>query len=144
MYMQQPPRSLYGGGPRVTSSAALLGQVLGITAAGFLITSVAVYLANAVFGGVSSTVGLVALIGGFVLLFAMSATRANEGLSLLLFYAFTFLEGIGLTPVISMYLRTIGPGMVFEAALTTGVGMAVLGLAAFALSFDFRRLSESR
>lgn len=140
MYMRQQPRPLYGG-PRTTSSSALLGQVLGITSAGFLITSVAVYLANAVFGGVSSTVGLVALIGGFVLLFAINGTRANEGLSLLLFYAFTFLEGIGLTPVISMYIRTIGPNVVFEAALTTGVGMAILALGAYAFSFDFRRLS---
>jgi modulator of FtsH protease len=140
MYMQQPSRSLYGG-PRAASGPALLGQVLGITSAGFLITSVAVYLANAIFGGVSGTVGLVALIAGFVLLFAINGVRANQGLALLLFYAFTFLEGIGLTPVISMYARSIGWGVVFEAALTTGIGMAVLGLAAFAFSFDWRRLS---
>jgi FtsH-binding integral membrane protein len=135
MYMQQP-RPLYGG-PRAASSASLLGQVLGITAVGFLITAVAAYL----FSGVSYTVGLVAMIGGFVLLIAINATRANPAVSLLCFYGFTFLEGVGIAPVIATYVNAIGPGVVVEAASTTGVGMLVLALGAFVLSFDFRRLS---
>jgi modulator of FtsH protease len=136
MYMQQQPRPLYGG-PRTASGAALLGQVLGITAVGFLITAVASFL----FQGVSYTVGLVAMIAGLVMLFAINGTRAKPAVSLLCFYAFTFLEGIGIAPVIAAYAQSIGPSVVVEAAATTGVGMAVLGLAAFALSFDFRRLS---
>jgi modulator of FtsH protease len=136
MYNMQQPRPMYGG-PSTVSSAALLGQVLGITAVGFLITSLAAYL----FQGVSYTFGLVALIGGFVLLFAINGTRANPALSLLLFYAFTFLEGIGIAPTIAYYIGLSGPGVVVEAAATTGVGMLGLAIGAYALSFDFRRLS---
>src|SRR5579875_333591 len=136
MYTQQP-RPYYGGpnygGPTSVSAPALLGQVLGITAVGFLITAVAAYL----FAGVSYNV---ALIGGFVLLFAINGTRANPGLSLLLFYGFTFLEGVGIAPVIASYVGTVGSGVVVEAAATTGAGMLVLALGAFTLSFDFRRL----
>ena len=44
-------------------------------------------------------VGLVAMIVGFVLLISINATRNNEALSLVLFYAFTFCEGIGIAPV---------------------------------------------
>ncbi|HXF33539.1 MAG TPA: Bax inhibitor-1 family protein [Candidatus Acidoferrales bacterium] len=135
MYTQQP-RPMYGG-PSSVSSAALLGQVLGITAVGFLITALAAFL----FAGVSYTVGLVALIGGLVLLFAINGTRANPALSLLLFYGFTFLEGIGIAPTIAYYVASVGSNVVVEAAATTGAGMLVLALAAYALSFDFRRLS---
>ena len=80
--------------PAAGSGAGLLGQVLGITGVGFLITAVAAYL----FRGVSPARGLIALIGGFVLLFVMSAVRNNPQVALLWFYAFTFLEGIGLAP----------------------------------------------
>ncbi|HXP93836.1 MAG TPA: Bax inhibitor-1 family protein [Candidatus Binatia bacterium] len=135
MYTQQQPRPYYGG-PSSISSATLLGQVLGITAVGFLITALAAY----VFAGVSYTFGLVALIAGFILLFAINATRANPVLSLLLFYSFTFLEGIGIAPTIAYYVGVSGPSVVVEAAATTGVGMLVLALGAYAFSFDFRRL----
>lgn len=142
MYMQRQPsyyqgqRPPYGGGYQ-GSVPALLGQVLGITGAGFLITAVAAYL----FQGVPYGVGLICLIAGFVMLIAINGTRANPRVALLCFYGFTFLEGIGLAPTISAYVRTIGPGEVFEAAVTTGVGMFLLAAVAYTFSFDFRRLS---
>lgn len=128
------PRAVYG--PQV-SNAALLGQVLGITGVGFLITALAAYL----FRDVSPGVGLFALIAGFVLLFVMQAVRSNGQLALLLFYVFTFLEGIGLAPTIARYVAAVGPDVVVNAAGTTGLGMLVLGGIAFAFSFDWRRLS---
>lgn len=134
--MQQQPRPLYGG-PRVASGASLLGQVLGITAAGFLITAVAAYI----FSGVSPMVGLIAMIAGFVLLIAINGTRANPAVSLLCFYGFAFLWGIGIAPTISMYVRYLGSGVVAEAALTTGVGMGVLALVVYGFSLDFRRFA---
>jgi modulator of FtsH protease len=133
-------RSPYGG--QSTPAAAgsginLLGLVLGITGVGFLITAVAAYL----FRGVSYGGGLLALIGGFVLLFVMAAVRNNPRVALLWFYAFTFLEGIGLAPVIAAYVNTIGPDVVVNAAATTGFGMLVLGGVAFVFSVDWRRFS---
>jgi modulator of FtsH protease len=126
--------SPYAAGPAV-SAPALLGQVLGITGVGFLITALAAYLFRAVPYGA----GMIALIGGFVLLFVMGAVRNNPQVALLLFYAFTFLEGIGLAPVITYYAVAIGPDVVFNAAATTSLGMLVLGGVAFVFSIDWRR-----
>ena len=138
MYQPRPSPGRYGSyapsGPAV-SVPGLLGQVLGITGVGFLITAVAAFL----FRDVSQGIGLVALIGGFILLFVMSAVRNNHQVALLVFYAFTFLEGIGLAPTITRYAVAIGPDVVVNAAATTGFGMLVLGGVAFVFSVDWRR-----
>ncbi|HEX3464528.1 MAG TPA: Bax inhibitor-1 family protein [Candidatus Elarobacter sp.] len=136
------PRSPYGSGygrpyaagPAV-SVPGLLGQVLGITGVGFLITALAAYL----FQGVAPGFGMLAFIGGFILLFVMAAVRNNPQTALLVFYAFTFLEGIGIAPVIARYVAAIGPDVVVNAAATTGLGMLVLGGVAFVFSVDWRR-----
>lgn len=120
-----------------SSSAALLGQVLGITGAGFLITAVTSYLTQGFPGGLS----LVAMLVGFGFLIAISGTRANPGLSMLMFYAFTACEGIGIGPTIGHYVRVDGSAVVIEAASTTGLGMLVLGAIVSLTSFDYRRLS---
>jgi modulator of FtsH protease len=126
--------SSYAAGP-AASTPALLGQVLGITGVGFLITALAAYL----FQGISPGVGTMAFILGLVLIFAMAAVRNNPQVALLMFYTFTFLEGIGLAPVIARYVALIGPDVVVNAAATTGLGMLVLGGVAFVFSVDWRR-----
>lgn len=136
MAYQFQPQNQYGRpfGAAV-STQSLLGQVLGITALGLCITAGAAYL----FGGVAYGVGLIAMIVGFVLLLVMNATRQNQALSLLLFYVFTFLEGIGIAPVVSNYVRAFGSGVVVDAALTTGLGMFALGAIVYATGLDLRR-----
>ena len=137
------PRSPYGRpayGPSyapAVSTPGLLGQVLGITGVGFVITAAAAYL----FRGIPYGMGLIALIAGLILLFVMGAVRNNAPVALLLFYAFTFLEGIGIAPVVNRYATAIGPDVVVNAAATTGFGMLVLGGVAFVFSVDWRRFS---
>jgi FtsH-binding integral membrane protein len=126
----------YGRGAGVvTSTQSLLGQVLGITAIGFAITALAVYLFR---DSITSPWNWIALIGGFVLLLAINGTRANPGLSLGLFYAFAFLEGIGITPLISYYLH-VAPDAVWNAAVTTAAGMGALGAIVYGTGLDLRR-----
>lgn len=136
MYLQQRPS--YQPPGYAVSTAGLLGQVLGITGIGFVVTAIGAY----VFRGVSPVVGLVAMIAGFVLLFVMQAVRRNQQTALLLFYLFTFLWGIGLAPTITRYVTAIGPDVVVDAAATTALGMMCLGLVAYTFSFDWRRLSS--
>jgi modulator of FtsH protease len=126
---QQPPQAA------VASTPALLGQVLGITGVGFLITALAAYL----FRGISPLAGLIAFFVGFALIFVVSAQRRNPAAALLWFYAFTFVEGIGLAPTIMRYVQIDGPSVVVNAAGTTGAGMLVLGAVAFTFSVDWRR-----
>jgi modulator of FtsH protease len=122
----------------VASTASLLGQVLGITGAGFIITAGASYL----FQSAPYAIALPAMIVGFVLLMAINGTRANGALSLLLFYLFAACEGVGIAPIVGSYVRGVGPDVVVEAAATTGLGMLLLGGAAWLSSFDFRRLQN--
>ncbi len=140
MYQPRSPygRPAYGAtyGPAV-STPGLLGQVLGITGVGFLITAAAAYL----FRDIPYGMGFIALIAGLILLFVMGAVRNNPQVALLLFYAFTFLEGIGIAPVVNRYATAIGPDVVVNAAATTGFGMLVLGGVAFVFSVDWRRFS---
>ncbi len=130
MYQYQQRRL---GLPAV-STASLLGQVLGITGVGFLITAATSYFSQNLSYGAS----LVAMLVGFGFLFAISGTRRNPALSLMMFYAFT---GIGIGPVIGSYVRISGPAVVLDAASTTGLGMLTLAAVVFLTSFDYRRLS---
>src|SRR5476649_2073483 len=133
--MNNPRYSGYQSGAAVANAPALLGQVLGITGVGFLITALSSYL----FRGVSPLVGTIAFFVGFAMLFIMSSARRNPAAALLWFYAFTFVEGVGLAPTIMRYVAIDGPSVVVNAAATTGFGMLVLGGVAFTFSLDWRR-----
>ena len=130
------PQNQYGQplAPAVPARS-MLAQVLGITALGLCITALAAWL----FQDLAPGVGLIAMIVGFVLLISINAVRRNEALSLLLFYAFTFCEGIGIAPVIGQYVRAFGPDVVVNAALTTGLGMFALAAIVYATGLDLRR-----
>ena len=136
MAYQYSPQNQFGG-PAVPAvpTRSLLAHVLGITALGLCVTALAAWL----FQDVAPGLGLIAMIAGFVLLISMNATRRNEALSLVLFYAFTFLTGIGIAPVISQYVRAFGPDIVVNAALTTGLGMFALAAIVYATGLDLRR-----
>jgi FtsH-binding integral membrane protein len=114
---------------------SLLGQVLGITAVGMAISALAVYLFRDSIGGMA---GLIAMLVGFGLLLGINMTRGNAALSLMLFYAFAFAEGIGITPIVSFYLH-VAPDAVFNAATTTAAGMGALGCIVYATGLDLRR-----
>jgi modulator of FtsH protease len=120
---------------QAASTPALLGQVLGITGVGFLITAVAAY----VFRGVSPLAGTIAMFAGLIMIFVMSAVRRNPQVALLWFYAFTFVEGVGIAPVIARYAAVDGSDVVINAAVTTGFGMLTLAAVAFTFSVDWRR-----
>jgi FtsH-binding integral membrane protein len=127
----------YGQAPLTPAipTHSLLAQVLGITAIGMCVSALAAW----VFQGLAPGVGIVAIIVGFILLIAINATRGNEALSLLLFYAFTFCEGVGIAPGIGQYVRAFGPDVVVNAALTTGLGMFALGAVVYGTGLDLRR-----
>jgi|SRR5579863_680572 len=122
-------------GGAAVKTQSLLGQVLGITALGMCITALAVYL----FPNVQlSWLGFIA---GFALIFAINFTRNRPAVSLLLFYAFTFVEGIFIGPIVTAYAHLAGGEVVFNAALCTGLGMFALGAVVYATGLDLRRFS---
>jgi modulator of FtsH protease len=130
----QSPQRAYGYAPAIPVQS-LLGQVLGITAIGLIITAIGAYF----FQGIGYGAALIAMIVGFLFLIGINATRANEPLSLALFYAFALLEGIGLGPTIHNYVANFGSGIVIDAAATTGLGMLAMACVVYATGLDLRR-----
>jgi modulator of FtsH protease len=121
------------------STATLLSKVLWITTVGFLFTAFGAYLAPALLGGISY-MGL--FVVTFGLIFAINfATKRSPGLALVLFYAFTLLMGVEVGPLIKAYLHVPGGTVVvFQAALTTAVGMFAMGMIAQVVRFDYRKV----
>jgi FtsH-binding integral membrane protein len=116
-------------------TAPLLAKVLGITALGFFITAFGVATAPVW----SMMPGLIAV---FVLIFAINRARTGSpATALALFLGLAYFMGWEISPIIHMYLRAFGPGLVFNAALTTGVGMTAMGCVAYLFSINYRKLS---
>jgi FtsH-binding integral membrane protein len=116
-------------------TASLLAKVLGITSLGFLITAFGVATAPPW----GTLPGLIAV---FALVFGISfARKANPALALGLFLALTYFMGWQIGPLIHHYMRTVGSAVVFQAAATTGLGMAAMGCVAYLFQINYRRIA---
>jgi FtsH-binding integral membrane protein len=120
--------------PRV-GTAPLLAKVLGITALGFFITAMGVYTAPSW----SMWVGLIAV---FILIFAINAVkRQSETMALGLFLALAYFMGWEIAPIIGRYIHGFGAGLVWQAALTTGLGMTAMGCVAYLFSINYTKVT---
>jgi modulator of FtsH protease len=120
--------------PREETSS-LLAKVLAITSLGFLITALGVATAPAW----GTLPGLIIV---FALIFGITFTRKkNPAVALSLFLALTYFMGWQIGPLIQRYIHNFGPGLVFNAAATTGAGMAVMGCVAYLFNINYRRIS---
>jgi modulator of FtsH protease len=116
-------------------TASLLAKVLAITSLGFLVTAAGVATAPD-WGTLPGFIVVLALI------FAINfARRRSAGLALGLFLALTYFMGWEIGPLVHRYMQTIGSAVVFNAAATTGLGMAALGCVAYLFNIDYRRVS---
>jgi len=121
------------------TTASLLSKVLWITTVGFLFTAFGAYIGPDILGGI----GYMAIfIFSFVMLFAIRyAAQRSPALGLVMFYAFTVLMGIEVGPLIKMYLHLAnGQTIVFEAAITTALGMAVMAMIAQIAQFNYQKV----
>jgi FtsH-binding integral membrane protein len=120
--------------PREETSS-LLAKVLGITSLGFLITAAGV--ANAPPWG--TLPGMIIVLG---LVFGISfARKASPTLALGLFLALTYFMGWQIGPLIHRYVQTVGSAVVFNAAATTGLGMAAMGCVAYLFQINYRKIA---
>lgn len=116
-------------------TTSLLAKVLGITSLGFFITAIGVATAPPW----GTLPGIIAV---FVLVFAINFTRkANPAIALGLFLTLTYFMGWEIGPLIQRYIRTFGTGIVFNAAATTGAGMAVMGCISYLFNINYRRIA---
>lgn len=110
------------------TASSLISKVMGLLAFSFLfaflgtITGIAIHLPyNATF---------ITFIGGFIVLIALNFAINKPGINIFLLYLFTFLEGLGLAPLVSLYLAVGYGNILGEAFLITAV--TSFGLAAYA------------
>jgi FtsH-binding integral membrane protein len=122
--------------PQSRATSSLLSQVLVIASLGFFVSAVGVYLAPPVLGGAI----WLCVIATFVLIFAIRATRKTPVLSFGLFLLLALAMGFEISPYINLLLHTGHTNAIFNAALTTAVGMGCLGIGAQFANFDYRRL----
>ncbi len=120
------------------TSSRLLSKVLGIVSVAFALTAAGSYVSLSIPPGIAFLVMLL----NFGTLFAIQAVRANPARQVTLMYAFAFFEGVGLGPTIQHYLRHGGSQLIETAALTTAVGLAMLGTVAYAVSVDYRKVQS--
>ncbi len=133
----------YGGGVRVLdskSTASLLSKVLWITTVAFLFTAFGAYIAPDFMGGSF----FLLIIVNFGLIFGINAaSKRSPALALVLMYGFATLMGVEIGPLLHSYLRFPGgQAVVFNAALTTAVGMAVMGMVAQIAKFNYQRVAN--
>jgi FtsH-binding integral membrane protein len=122
------------------NAASLLSKVLWITTVGFLFTALGAYIAPPTLG-ISY---LLIILLNFGLIFAVSAaSRRSSGLALVLFYAFTTLMGVQISPILNQYMHSAGgQTIVFEAAITTALGMAVMAIIAEFANFNYMKVGR--
>lgn len=123
------------------STAGMLSQVLWITMLGFAATAAGAYVAPVLLGGIS--VGLLFLLT-FGLVFAVNITsRRSPNLALTLFYVLTFLMGVEIGPMLKAYLHVPGgEQVVFNAAITTCLGMGVMACVAQVANFNYAKVGR--
>jgi modulator of FtsH protease len=125
------------GNRSTTATSSLLGQVLLITSVGFLTSAVGVYIAPPYMPQGATLICFLVTLG---LIFAIRATRNTPALSFALFLLLTLAMGFEIAPWINFLLHTGQSGVVFNAALTTAVGMGTIGIVAQMVSFNYRRV----
>jgi len=125
---------------RQTTTSSLLARVLWITTVGFLFTAFGSWISPPTLG--MSWYAIVIL--NFVLIFAISyAARKSNALGLILFYVFTTLMGVQISPILNQYTHSAaGQAIVLEAALATALGMALMGVIAEFANFNYMKVGR--
>jgi modulator of FtsH protease len=87
---------------------------------------------------------LLLVLVNFGMIFAISAaSRTSPGIALALFYAFTTLMGVQISPILNQYLHTTGgQTIVFQAAMTTALGMAAMAIIAQFARFNYMKVGR--
>ncbi len=79
----------------------------------------------------------------FILLFGLMAAKKKEGLNLVLLFAFTFVSGLTLTPMLSAYLMMpSGASIITEAFVLTTVAFGGLSIFAMNTKRDFSAMGK--
>ncbi|HLI69326.1 MAG TPA: Bax inhibitor-1/YccA family protein [Ktedonobacteraceae bacterium] len=121
-------------------SGGLVSKVMALMACSFLVATVGAFIGVNI--GIGLTGYLFIAIAGLIVLFALRMMINTQGINLFLLFLFTFLEGMGLAPIIAVYLAT-GYGFILGQAFLLTAGTS-LGLSVYAWTTkrSFARLGD--
>lgn len=128
-------------GVQGVQSGGLIGKVMSLLAFSFIFAALGGFVGAYIGLGIGGY--LIVVIAGFITLFALGALIQKPGINLFLLYLFTFLEGMGLGPLISLYISspTLAP-LLAQAFLMTALISLGLGLYAWTTKRDFSRIGD--
>ncbi|QBD81912.1 Bax inhibitor-1/YccA family protein [Ktedonosporobacter rubrisoli] len=120
-------------------ASGLISKVMGLLAFSFIFASIGAFVGISI--GLSYGAYWIVAIAGFVVLIALQFLIQKSGLNLVLLYLFTFLEGLSLSPLLSLYLNW-NSNILGEAFLMTAVTSLALAFYAWTTKRDFTRLGD--
>lgn len=123
-----------------TQAGGLVSKVMALLASSFLVATVGAFIGTSIGMGMGGW--LVAVIGGFIVLLLLQAMINTPGLNLFLLFLFTFLEGLGLAPIIRLYLTAGYGNLLAEAFLITAITSGALSVYAWITKRSFARLRD--
>ena len=132
--------SPYGYAGTQTQVSSLISKVMGLLAFSFLFALLGTFAGLVI--RLNFTGYWVVAIAGIVVLFILNFAINKPGLNLFLLYLFTFLEGMALSPIISIYLGSGYGYILSEAFLITAVTSLGLSVYAWTTKHDFSRLGD--
>lgn len=127
----------YGYGE--VQASGLMSKVLSMLSLSFITASIGAFIGIAV--GLSSGAYLAVVIAGFVVLIALNVLIQRPGINIFLLYLFTFLEGLGLAPLLGAVL-TYNAALLGQAFIMTALTALLLGVYAWTTKRDFTRLGD--
>jgi len=130
---------MYGNQP-VSQPGSLISKVMALMACSFLVATVGAFLG---LGLHLSMMGyFLVVIAGFVVLLALQALINVRGTNLFLLFLFTFLEGLALAPLISVYLIGGMANILGEAFLITALTSLSLSVYAWTTKRSFSHIGD--
>jgi FtsH-binding integral membrane protein len=135
------PRYQYQAMPQGYEGAqagSLISKVMVLLAFSFLFAFIGTFAGFAI--GLTFSGYWIVAIGGFIVLFALNFAINKPGWNLFLLYLFTFLEGMALSPLISLYLGAGYGNILGEAFLITAITSLALAVYAWTTKRNFSNL----
>jgi FtsH-binding integral membrane protein len=119
---------------------SLISKVMGLLSCAFLFAFIGTLIGMFVFPITYGGPYWIVAIGGLVVLIALNFAINKPGLNLFLLFLFTFLEGLSLAPLISLYLNANAGYIVSEAFFLTAATSLALSVYAWTTKRNFNRL----
>lgn len=130
----------YGSQANPAQASSLISKVMGLMAFSFVFAALGAIFGIAV--GLGFQAAFFTMILGLVLLIALHILIQKPGVNLVLLYAFTFVEGLGIAPLLSAYTQAGMGNILGEAFVITALVSFGLAIYAWTTKRDFTRLGD--